>query len=114
ELVINLRTAKALGLLSVHFLDTSNTVSPLRSGEPSEENSFRAGQGELKYGAARFIGPCPQPAPVGIDDRPADRQPHPRSVGLGGVESPENALEMFLINAQPGIAHGHEGATRFG
>ena len=30
-------------------------------------------QGELKYGAARFIRLCPQPAPMGIDDRPANR-----------------------------------------
>ena len=38
---------------------------------------------------------------MGIDDRPADRQPHPYSAGLGGVESLENALEMFRIDARP-------------
>lgn len=28
-----------------------------------------AGQGELKYGAARLVHLCPQPAPMVIDDR---------------------------------------------
>ena len=55
---------------------------------------MHSGQGELKYSAARFIRLCPQPAPMGVDDRPADRQPHPHSAGLRGVESLENALEM--------------------
>jgi hypothetical protein len=32
---------------------------------------FRGGDGELKYGAFRFVGFCPQPAPMGIDDGPA-------------------------------------------
>ena len=69
-----------------------------------------AGQSELKYGAARFIRLCPQPTPMGIDDRPANRQPHPYSAGFRGVESLENALEMFRINARPRIAHCHEDA----
>jgi hypothetical protein len=46
---------------------------------------FRAGRGELKNGASRFIHIRPQPAPMGIDDGPADRQPHP--AGLRCVES---------------------------
>src|SRR5712691_1919100 len=51
---------------------------------------------------------------MGIDDGPADRQPHPNSAGLRGVESLENALEMFRTNARPGIAHCHENATGLG
>ena len=73
----------------------------------SHELPFRVRQGELKYGAARFICFCPQPTPVGIDDRPADRQPHPYSAGFRGVESLEDALEMARINTRPSIAHGH-------
>jgi hypothetical protein len=65
----------------------------------------RAGQGELKYGASHFIRICPQPAPMGIDDGTADRQPHPDSVGFRGVESLENAHEMLWINSWPRIAH---------
>src|ERR1700738_479664 len=68
-------------------------------------------QDELKHGASRFIGLCPQPASMGIYNGPADRQPHSNSIGLRGVEGLENALEMRRINARPGIAHGHEDAT---
>src|SRR6266576_3824067 len=59
---------------------------------------FRAWQGELKYGTSRLIYARPQPAPVGIDDRPADGQPHPCSAGLCGVKRLENALEIFGID----------------
>ena len=47
---------------------------------------------------------------MGIDDGPADRQPHPHSAGFRGVESLENALDMFRINARPRIAHRHKDA----
>src|ERR1700675_4340037 len=62
---------------------------------------FRAGDSELKYGASRFVRLCPQPAPMGIDDGPADRQPHSHSARLRRVESLENAIERFRINARP-------------
>ncbi len=61
---------------------------------------FRAGQGELKNGASRFIHIRPQPAPMGIDDAPADRQPHPHPAGLRCVESLKNALDMLRIDAR--------------
>ena len=73
---------------------------------------LRAGQGEPKYGPAGCIHVCPQPAPVGIDDRPTDRQSHPYSAGLRGVEGIKNAIEMFWINPRSGIAHCYEDATR--
>ena len=69
--------------------------------------SKHGSQGEMKYGAARFIRLCPQPAPMGVDDRPANRQPHPRAAGLRGVKCIEHALEMRRIEARPGIAHRH-------
>jgi hypothetical protein len=47
---------------------------------------------------------------MGIDDRPADRQPHPYSAAFRGVESLEDALDIFRINARPGIAHRDEDA----
>src|SRR6185503_5296302 len=72
---------------------------------------FHAGQGELKYGAASFIRLCPQPAPMGVDDRPANRQPHPHAAGLRGVKCIEHALEMRRIDARPGIAHCHKDAS---
>src|SRR5215469_8533922 len=69
-----------------------------------------ARQRELKHGAARLVRLCPQPAPMGVDDRPADRQPHPHAAGFRGVECLENALEMRRIDTRPGIAHCHEDA----
>ena len=43
---------------------------------------LRGGQGELKYRTARFIRLCPQPAPMGVYDRPANRQPIPVPLGF--------------------------------
>ena len=51
---------------------------------------------------------------MGIDDRPADRQPHPYSAGFRGVESLEDALEMVRINTRPSIADRHEDAISLG
>ena len=68
------------------------------------------GQGELKYRASKLIRIRPQPAPVRINDGPADRQPHFHSAGLRGVECLENALDTFRIDARPRIAHRHEDA----
>src|SRR5277367_1386034 len=62
-------------------------------------------QRELKYGASGLVCVSRQPAAVGFNDRPADRQPHPHSAGLRRVESLENALDMLRINAWPSIAH---------
>jgi hypothetical protein len=70
--------------------------------------AHRVGQGEPKYGAARFIRLCPQTAPLGIDDGSANCQPHPHAALLRGVESVENALEVFRINARPRVAHCYE------
>jgi hypothetical protein len=76
------------------------------------ELAFCAGQGELKYGASRFIRICPQPTAMGSDDRAADRQPHPHAAGFRGVEGIENAIEKFWFNPRSGIAHCYEDATR--
>ena len=45
---------------------------------------------------------------MGLDDRPANRQPHPHAAGLRGVKRIEHALEMRRIDAWPGIAHCHK------
>src|SRR5262249_16475431 len=49
---------------------------------------------------------------MGIDDAPADRQAHPDPAGLRGVESLENAIEMFRVDARSGIAHCHDDVAR--
>jgi hypothetical protein len=51
---------------------------------------------------------------VGTDDGPADRQPDPDPVGLRGVESLENALDMLRIDARRGIANRDEDAISLG
>ena len=60
---------------------------------------FRGWQGELESGAPRFNRIRPQPALMGIDDGPADRQAHSQSAGLRRVEGFEHALETPRLNA---------------
>jgi hypothetical protein len=92
-----------------HLYDASLRHSILASGLGNiRELVFRPGQSELKYGAARFIRLCPQSAPMGVDNRPANRQPYPHAVGLPGLKCIEHALEMFRMDARPGIAHCHK------
>jgi hypothetical protein len=50
-------------------------------------------------------------APMGADDRPATRQPHPHAAGLRGVKCIEHALEMRRIEARPGIAYCHKDSS---
>src|SRR5690242_542921 len=69
-----------------------------------------ARQIEIKYDAAGGIQLCPQPAPMCIDDRSADRQPHPYAAGFRGVEGLEDALQMDGIDARSGVAHCNEDA----
>src|SRR6478672_6754541 len=86
----------------------SATRKSPRQGATIALGRLPGGQGELKYRTARFIRFCPQPAPMGVDDRPTNRQPHPCSAGLCGVEGIENAIEMFRIDARPGIVDCHK------
>src|SRR5262245_7741476 len=84
--------------------------SPVNRLRRRSEHSLGAGQGELKYRTPRLVRIRPQPAAMGVDDRSTDRQPHPRSARLRGVERLENVLQIRRIDARPGIAHGHEDA----
>src|SRR5919109_4785926 len=54
-------------------------------------------QGELKGRTVVAISRGPQPAPVSLDDRAADRHPHTHAFGLGrikGLEEPLHALRV--------------------
>src|SRR5215510_3824462 len=73
---------------------------------------FRAWQGKLKYGAPGLIRLCPQPAPMGVDDRPADRQPHSQAAGPGGVECLENALQVRRTDALVAVRDSGPGTIR--
>src|SRR6266699_208018 len=79
--------------------------------ERTHELDLCAGQGELKYSTARFIRLRPQPAPVSFDNGLADRQPHPHSAGLCGIERLENTLEVLRIDTRSSIDYRDEGAT---
>jgi hypothetical protein len=79
-MVINLRTAKALGpfvnpLAKTHLMCCLSGL--MSRPKRIHEFIFRTGQGELKEGAARCTHICPQPTPVGIDDRPQIDSPIP-------------------------------------
>jgi hypothetical protein len=63
------------------------------------------------YGASAFIRVHPQPPPVSVDDRPANRQAHSYAAMFRGGETPEK-LAMPRINARPGIAHWYKHALR--
>src|SRR4029450_6273122 len=89
------------------FARLSGRQARLRRGR---ELPFRSRQGELEHGAAGFVRLRPWLAAMSVDDRAADRQHHARSTGLRGVEGVKAPVEMLLINARPGIAHGHDDA----
>ena len=55
------------------------------SARRTQRTRFPCGASELKDGATGFVRLGPQPAAVGIDDRPVDRQAHPHAVRLRGV-----------------------------
>src|SRR5215467_13271804 len=93
--------------MKIIFSRLSNPLSCLKR---IRELSFRSWQGELKHGAAGFVRLRPQLSSMCMDDGPADRQPHARSIGLGGVEGLEDSIETLRINARPGIAHRHDDA----
>src|SRR6266403_5182474 len=62
-------------------------------------------QGELKAGAAGQVRARPQPAAVRFDDRTADRQAHPQTARLRGVDGRENVLESLRREAWTPISH---------
>ena len=58
---------------------------------------------KLKNGAPGQVGGHPQSAAMSFDDRTADRQPHPQTVGLRRVEGGEEVLETRRGQAWPRI-----------
>jgi hypothetical protein len=49
----------------------------------------------------------PEPPAVRLDDRPADRQPHPHTGGLGGEEGAEQPIDVVGGDSHAGVVHGH-------
>src|SRR5690242_5970541 len=52
------------------------------SGDGDARDALVSGKRESKYRALRRVGLGPEPAPVRLDDRATDRQPHPHAVRL--------------------------------
>ncbi len=57
----------------------------------------------MKYGPARRVRSDPQPPLVSFDDRPADRQPHPHTVGFRREERVEYPIDVARVHACPGV-----------
>src|ERR1700704_1722885 len=57
----------------------------------------------MKYGPARRVRGDPQPPLVSFDDRPADRQAHPHTVGFGREERVEYPIDVARVHARPGV-----------
>src|SRR3984893_3587261 len=57
----------------------------------------------MKYGPARRVRDDPQPPLVSFDDRPADRQAHPHTVGFRREQRVENPSDVARVHAWPGV-----------
>jgi hypothetical protein len=55
--------------------------------------------GELEGRARPVVARRPQPSAVSFNDRPANRQTHPHTIGLGGEEGIEYTIKLLGGNA---------------
>src|SRR5262245_31856788 len=62
------------------------------------------GQGEREGRAAVGIATRPQAAAIGLDDRAADREPHPEPTRFGREERVEDAIARATRQTYAGIA----------
>src|SRR5262249_61189257 len=83
---------------------SSSTTNTVGSGG-GISCSPRGGQGDVEGRAARAVLRDPDAAPVGFDDRAADRKPEAQAVALGGEEGLEEPADDGLRNAGAGVAH---------
>ena len=59
----------------------------------------------MKRGAAGRVRRNPQPAPVGLDDRPADRETHSHTARFCGEERVEYPINIFRVDAGSRVSH---------
>src|SRR5271168_4433349 len=67
-----------------------------------------AGNRECEGGSRTIVCGCPQPATVGFDNRAADREPDPHTIGLRGVERFEEPVADCRIKASSGVLDSYE------
>jgi len=60
-------------------------------------------QDKLKYRATGSVRGKPQPTFVGLDDRTADRQPHPHAIGFGREERVEYPIDILRTDSCTGV-----------
>src|SRR6516225_8854607 len=65
------------------------------------------GHREVKNDTAGQVGGHPQPPPMGVNDRPANRQPHPHAVRFGRKQWIEYPINGARLNTLPRVLHGH-------
>src|SRR5262249_16312939 len=80
---------------------TSRPTAPLRW--PARVGGHR----EVKNGTGGQVGGHPQPTPMGVNDRPANRQPHPHAVRFGRKQWIEHPINGARLNTLPRVLHGH-------
>ncbi len=67
-----------------------------------------SGDRKLKESTPRLARGRPQPAPVGIDDRPADRESHTHAAGFGGEEGGEQPVRILGGDPDAAIRHTYQ------
>src|ERR1700747_565886 len=60
---------------------------------------------KLERGSTWLAPRGPEPSPMSLDDRPADRQAHTHPLRLGRVEGFKKAWEALRRQPRPGIPH---------
>src|SRR4029434_878707 len=70
-------------------------------------------QCKLKRRAGTIIWYGPQLPAVILNNRAADRQPHPHSLRLGGVESIEDLFEILPVDPNTGVLYSDKHFVRF-
>src|SRR6266850_26872 len=100
--------AAGLGMLPMGSVGsiTISTVEAVEDVVPWSSSPCR--QSEMEGGAVRRIRGRPEPSPMRLDDRTADRQPHAHAAGLGGEEGAEQLVHAVRIDPDAGILHGHQ------
>ena len=68
---------------------------------------------KLKRCPGTIIGHGPKPSAVVLYNRTANRQPHPHSLRLGGVESIKDLFEILCIESNTGVLHSYKHFIRF-
>jgi hypothetical protein len=71
------------------------------------------GQGELHGDARPDVRGGPQPPPVRLDDRTADREAHAHACGLGRIKRLEEPRQTLRVQADAGVLDGDEHVAGF-